>query len=229
MMCTDEQVVPPDPDGKNGGAVFNYNNPYVPVTGSDKETEYNPPDESGPYALETGSITGTGDFTPPKLSITLPVAGSKVSDANTVIDLKGTVSDSEGVADVACIVNGDTDNPILIEQEDLLPTNSLTWTANVDLSIYGQVGTNVLTVIAQDLPGNQTTLSRTVYWIETNTAVVSVNPPNAGKITGIKNGQELIVGDGYSVTATSTNKNWVFEMDRGLRRCPFLQRDFQVC
>ena len=194
----------------NGGGIFNYDNQYVPVTGSDRETEYNPPGQSGPYPLENGSITGVGDFTPPKLALIAPAAGFKVYDANTVIDLKGTVSDSEGLTNAECIVNGDINNPILIDQEDLLPTNSLTWTAEVDLSAYGQVGANVLTVIAQDFSGNQATLSRTCYWIETNTAAVSVNPPNAGKITGIKNGQELFVGDGYSVTAASANKNWIF-------------------
>lgn len=194
----------------NGGGIFNYDNQYVPVKGSDKETEFNPPDESGPDPLESGSITGTGDFTPPKLAITSPAAGAKVYDANTVLDLKGTASDGEGLTNVECIVNGDTDNPIQIDQVDSLPTNKLSWTAEVDLSVHGQVGTNVLTVIAQDFSGNQTTLSRTYFWIETNTLAISVSPPTAGKFTGVKNGQLLIVGNAYSVTAVSTNKSYIF-------------------
>jgi hypothetical protein len=194
----------------NGGGIFNYDNQYVPVKGSDKETEFNPSDGSGPYPLESGSITGTGDFTPPKLAIASPAAGAKVYDANTVLDLKGTASDGEGLTNVECIVNGDTDNPIQIDQADSLPTNSLSWTAAVDLSVNGQVGTNVLTVIARDFSGNQTTLSRTYFWIETNTLAISVYPPKAGKFTGVKNGQPLIVGNAYSVTAVSTNKSYIF-------------------
>jgi len=163
--------------------------------------------------LEKGSITGTADFIPPKVTISSPEAAvTKVYNTNTVIELKGKASDNISVASVQYVVNGDTNNPIAIDQEDELPTNTLSWTASMDLSTNSdaQVGTNVVTVIAYDTSGNYSYVARTFLWIETNTAVVTVNPTRAGKVIGITNSQVLQVGKGYPVTATATNKNWIF-------------------
>jgi hypothetical protein len=193
----------------NGGGTYNYDNTYVPVTGSDKETEYNPPNMSGPYPLEAGSITGTGDFTPPTLSITSPASNFKVYSANTVIDLEGLVSDSEGVANVEFVVNGNPTS-IEIDQSDELPTNKISWTAEVDLSQVGHAGSNLVTVLGQDLSGNQASVSRTFFWIETSTAAVNVNPTTAGTVTGVKTGQLLQVGSGYTVKAAPASKSWIF-------------------
>jgi hypothetical protein len=194
----------------NGGGTYSYDNPYVPVTGSDKETEYNPPDGSGPDPLETGSVTGTGDFSPPNLTISSPAANFKVYSANTVIDLTGMASDTEGITNIQCFVNGNTGDAIDIDQYDELPTNKISWTAKVDLSQFGRVGSNLVTVIAQDISGNQASVSRAFYWIESSTAAVTVNPPSAGTVKGIENGEMLQVGSGYSVTATPASKSWIF-------------------
>jgi hypothetical protein len=194
----------------NGGGIFNYDNQYVTTTGNDRETEFNPPDGSGPYPLESGSITGAGDFAPPKLTITSPSAGFKVYDANPVVDLMGTASDSEGIANIQCYVNGDTNDTIDIDQSSDLPTNHLSWTAEVDLSQSGHPGSNIVSVIAQDLSGNQTIVSRLFLWIETNSAAISVNPPGSGTVKGIINNQILQVGNAYKVTATPANKTWLF-------------------
>jgi len=195
----------------NGGGTFYYDNPYVPVTGKDQETEYDPDTNNlSPIPLESGSVTGTGDFTPPTLKIISPKSGFMVYDANPLLELAGSADDSQGVTNIQCFVNGDTNNPIDIDQSNDLPTNKISWTAEVDLSQSGRVGSNVVTVIAQDLSGNQASASRVFLWIETNIAVVTVNPAIAGKVTGIKNGEMLYVGNGYAVTAVSTNKNWIF-------------------
>jgi hypothetical protein len=194
----------------NGGGTFNYDNATVPVTGTDKETDPNP-DGNGPYPLETGSVTGTVDLTPPSLSITSPSAGFKVYATNPVVNLEGHASDSFGITDIEYYVNDDTNNPT---ETDQFPgdagTNSVSWTASVNLSQVGQVGSNVVTVYATDTLGNTNFVSRTFIWSETNSAVVAVNPTIAGKVTGIHNGEVLQIGFGYSVTASSTNKDWIF-------------------
>jgi hypothetical protein len=194
----------------NGGGTYNYDNPYVPVTGNDKETEYNPPNMATPFPLEVGSITGTGDFTPPKLSISSPAANFKVNSADTVVDLVGLASDSEAITNIQCIVNGDTNNLIDIDQYDELPTNKVSWTAEVDLSTAGRGGSNLITVVAQDLSGNQASVSRVFYYIETSTAVVTVTPTTAGAVSGVRPGQVLQVGSGYTVKATPASKSWIF-------------------
>ena len=40
--------------------------------------------------------------------------------------------------------------------------------------------------------------------------MVTVNPPGAGTVKGIKNGQVLQVNNGYNVTAAPANKAWIF-------------------
>jgi hypothetical protein len=192
----------------NGGGTFNYDNPYVQVIGHNSGTDHKLPDDSGTNYFETGSERGV--ISVPELTINSPALDSKVYDADPVVNLIGTANDDVGLSSIQCYVNGDTTNPISIDQSYDLPTNEIAWTAEVDLSQFGQVGSNVISVIAQDLGGNQTTMSRTFLWIETNAAVVTVNPPGAGIVKGVKNGQVLQVNNGYAVTATSTNKNLIF-------------------
>jgi hypothetical protein len=194
----------------NGGGTFTYDNPYVQVIGHNAQTTIKPADGSGTYYLETGSLIGADILTPPKLTISSPALNFKVYDANPVVDLIGNASDSLGITNIQCYVNGDTTTPVSIDQSYEFPTNQVSWTAEVDLSQFGQVGTNVISVVAQDVAGNQTVVSRAFLWIETNAAVITVNPTGAGAVKGIKNGQVLQVNNGYVVTATPANKNWIF-------------------
>jgi hypothetical protein len=194
----------------NGGGTYNYDNQYIPTTGTDVEVEYNPPDDSGPYPLEKGSISGAGDFTPPKVSIISPTSGFKVYNDNAIVNLTGLASDNDGITNVECYVNGETTNAIAIDQSDILPTNNVPWTAEVDLSQYGHLGTNVITVLAQDYSGNQATVARSFVWLETNSAVASVTPPNSGSIKGVTNNEILVENRGYKVIATPASKNWLF-------------------
>ena len=194
----------------NGGGTFNYDNQNVPVTGSDKEKEWYPQDGSGPYSLESGSVAGTADLIPPTVTITAPAANFEVYDASPLINLTGHASDNVSLADVEYFVNGDTNNMFQIDQADELPTNSIGWTASVDLSQLGSVGSNVVTVVAYDTSGNQASVSRAFLWVETNSAVVMVEPRGAGTVKGIENGQGLQFGVGYAVTATPAAKAWIF-------------------
>jgi hypothetical protein len=199
----------------DGGEIFANDFPSIPVTGSDKETEYNAPDGSGLYPVEAGSITGTADLTPPVVTITSPTANAKFNDtpaADTIIELKGTASDSVGVTNIEVYVDDDFNNPIAIDQETNLPKNSVSWTLSLDLTQNpdAQPGFNIITVVAMDAVGNQASVSRTIQWIEANTAMVTINPPDAGTVKGITSGESLIVGDGYAVTATPASKSWIF-------------------
>jgi hypothetical protein len=198
---------------------FNYGIPKVPVTGSDEETDPNP-DGNGPYPLETGSVTGTADLTPPVLTITGPPADTKVYNNNS-FELEGHASDGVGISNIVYYVNGDINNKIETSQFPAdAPTNMIAWTAAVNLSENSdaRLGNNIITVIATDTLGNTASLSRTFVWIETNIADVGLNPPNVGTIKGITNGQVLHVGNSYAVTATATNKDWIFsDWTDGLR------------
>jgi hypothetical protein len=114
------------------------------------------------------------------------------------------------VASILYYINGDTTNATEIDQEGL-PASSIAWSNSVDFGSFGP-GTFVVSVYAIDSYGNQSApVSRTFQWIQTNYAAVTVSPVNAGKVTGlIKPGQLLDVGNYYSVTATATNKNYIF-------------------
>ena len=192
----------------NGGGTFNYDDAYVQIKGNARATSYKPPGSSTAILLQSGNMTGL--VTLPSVSISSPAANFKVYGANPVVDLAGTASDDAGLGIVECYVNGMAGNPIQIDQSAELPINTISWTAEVDLSQYGQVGSNIITVVAVDLTGNQTTVSRQFIWIETNVAVVAVNPANSGTIKGIKNHQSLQVGNGYIVSAAPANNNWIF-------------------
>jgi hypothetical protein len=194
----------------NGGGTYLYAQ-LVPVMGSDKETEYNPRDMSGPYPLEAGSVTGALDFTPPKLAISSPAPGFSVYNPNSVIELKGTASDSLPLTSIEYfIVYGTNVNgPFQVDQAAELPTNSIAWTASVDFSQVGHLGPNEVFVFASDALGNEASALRTYHWIQTNSAVVTVNPSGAGKVTSVKNGQILQIGNTYLAAATPSSKNWI--------------------
>jgi len=192
----------------NGGT-YSYYNPFVPVTGKNTQTEQGNADGTT-IPLETGTITGTADFTPPTVTITSPAAGSKVYNQNSVIELKGTASDKVGVASILFYVNDQTTNAMEIDQEGL-PAKSITWSNSVDFSQFGTPGTFVVSVFAIDNVGNQSTpVSRTFQWVQTNSAVVTVNPTGAGTVAGLQTGKQLQLGNSYPVTAKPKNTNWIF-------------------
>jgi hypothetical protein len=195
----------------NGGGMFAYDNTNVPVAGKNTETEHTNADGSA-FALEAGTMTGTADFIPPTVTITSPKADFAVYNQDSIINLEGTAKDNVAVAGILYYVNGDTSNLTQVDQGPEWPTNSLSWTAEVDLSQPpGQPGTNVITVYAMDTSGNvSASVSRTFLWIQTNAATVTINPAGAGTVKGLKTGQVLQVGNNYSVTATPANKTWIF-------------------
>jgi len=192
----------------NGGGTFNYDNPYVVVRGTAIGKNYKPAGGSNTYALQTGSMAGSIDL--PDLAISSPNPNSKAYGSNAVVELKGTARSTIGVSDIQCYVNGDMSNSISIDQAGELPTNTISWTAEVDLSQHGQIGPNIISVVATDIAGDETTALRTFVWVETNSAVVTVSPPGAGTVKGLKNGQVLQVGSSYTVTATPIDRDWIF-------------------
>jgi hypothetical protein len=194
----------------NGGGAFYYDNQNVSVSGKNTETEYNPPDGSGPIPLENGSISGTANLTPPTLTIQSPTANFKVFNDDSTIELKGTADDSHQITNLQYFVNGDFDNPFAMDQSAGLPANSLSWTASVDLSQVGRLGSNLVTVVASDGLGNEALVSRVFYWLETNAAMVSVSPQGAGTVKGLKAGQPLQVGTSYPLAAAPANSEWLF-------------------
>lgn len=195
----------------NDGGTFGYTNEYVSVTGSDRETEY-PSATNNQESLESGSITGTANLTPPKLTITSPSSSYQVNDANySTLVLAGTASGHLPIQSLTVTVNGHADAVPIDTGEDTLPTNSVHWTTEaIDLSSYGGPGANAVTIYATDVAGNVAEVTRTFKWTEANRIIVQVSPANAGKVTGIKSNELLTVGLRYPVKATPANKNWIF-------------------
>jgi len=190
----------------NGGGTFNYDNDSLIASGWELGKEYKIPDSTNSFDLETGSLTSELTFTPPAITIADPPSDFKVYNPSPVINLEGKATASFGLANIECYVNGDATNFVPVNYNQDTET---TWTAQVDLSIYGQVGSNLVTVVALDAMGYQTGVSRTFFWVETNRAVVTVNPPGAGTVIGIRNGQVLQVGNSYRVSAVPTSADWV--------------------
>ena len=183
---------------------FAYTNQYVFVTGMDRETE----DTNAVAPLETGSIKGAADFMPPLLTVKSPSGNLKTY--NPVVEFEGSFREGElgtnsvfDVYDVTLQVDGG--GYTNIDQSDELPTNSLSWTATVDLSQLGHPGSNQILVLAEDELDNTTVVTRTVFWIQTNAVDLSISPSAAGTVKGLNNGANVLdVGGSYPVTATAS-------------------------
>jgi hypothetical protein len=200
-----------------GGFIFDNRN--IPVSGYNTETLYVLPPgvfnywPGYPLPLESGWLKGSADYTLPTISFLLPAAPvTKVHSGATVIDLKGRTTDNVDVAALNLIVNGDSNNPIALDEQKILPTKNLAWSASFDLGTNADArfGSNIVTVIASDTSGNQSSASRTFVWVKTNSANVTVNPPGAGTVAGLRTGQSLQENFAYLVTAKPANKNWIF-------------------
>jgi len=195
------------------GAVFDYLNKNVPVVANNTTTAAAHTNHNGSTtALQAGSINGAADFTPPKVTITSPPANATFPFASPMVVLRGSASDKYGVASVQLSVDGGP--PISVYQ---LPMNQTAfetipvWTApSVDLSKAGHLGSNLFTVIVFNTLGNSNSVSRNLFLLETNSAVVAVIPASSGTVKGIKNNQVLNQGFSYSVTATPANASWIF-------------------
>jgi hypothetical protein len=192
------------------GTVFTYDNMEVPVVGKNTTTLAAHTNSDGTYTvLQSGSLSGAADFTPPKVAITTPAANNfKVSYSTPALSFTGTASDKYGVSSLQYSLNGSAWIPITNANSS---GTSVTWTvADVDLSLVGYPGTNTFTVYVFNTLGDSNSVSRTVILVETNSAVVAVYPPGAGTVTGIKSKQVLQVANNYSVTAKPASTFWIF-------------------
>lgn len=130
------------------------------------------------------------DNTPPTITITSPTSGQRWS--NSVFTVTGTASDDIQVAAVYYQIFGQGWN---------LATTSNGWTnwsGNISLSA---IGTNVIQAYSVDTNGNSSTIaSQNLVYVVTTVATVQTN--GNGTISPNYNGQMLVVGNDYSMTAT---------------------------
>ena len=130
------------------------------------------------------------DNTPPTITITSPTSGQRWS--NSVFTVTGTASDDIQVAAVYYQIFGQGWN---------LATTSNGWTnwyGNISLSA---IGTNVIQAYSVDTSGNSSTIaSQNLVYVVTAVATVQTN--GNGTISPNYNGQMLVVGNDYSMTAT---------------------------
>ncbi|MGD1085541.1 MAG: hypothetical protein ABSA47_12450 [Verrucomicrobiota bacterium] len=184
--------------------VFDYEATNVIVTGRNKDKEVT--DAYGkPASLESGSIRGAADFTPPVVTVAKPAQNTKTT-SGVIPLLSGSASDNEALAGVWVVVNEDTNNLIELAGpfEPSAAPKSTSWETNdVDLSQLpdpGAFGTNVLEFYASDTSGNvSSVVTRHVFWERaTNMTVQTAGP---GSIRGLANNQRVNLGQGYPVTA----------------------------
>lgn len=132
-------------------------------------------------ASVTVSVTVPGaDTTPPVLSVTTPSADATVSNATTTQAVAGSATDNVGVTSVT--VNG-----------VVQALSAGAFSTSVNLA----VGSNVITVVAKDAAGNQTTITRTI------TRQAPVNTPPTVVISTPTAGQTFASGT-TSVTLSGT-------------------------
>ncbi|HWD19363.1 MAG TPA: hypothetical protein VHB20_08785 [Verrucomicrobiae bacterium] len=187
---------------------FYYENPQVVFIGRNTESHAQGKDGSGPFTLESGSLTGKGNTVAPKLKITAPASGMRVYDTNAVIHLTGTASDPAMLASLQ--IRLDDGEPVTIDQASAFPTNALSWSATVPLPALAVPGPTTITVTATDISGNSTISTLAVDWIEFTNTVLTFNAPDVGAIKGLTNGQPALVGHTYAVQAQPANTNWIF-------------------
>jgi hypothetical protein len=152
---------------------------------------------SGGYAVKASSGGGfqVGSFSvldtiPPAVTITSPVAGQRWS--NSVFTVAGTASDNVQVAQVYYRNNGGS------WSVGTTTNNWATWSGLVTLA----AGTNVVQAYAQDTSGNvSVTSAQSIVYVLTATAVIQIT--GVGTVSPNYNGQLLVLGQTYSITATA--------------------------
>ncbi len=128
------------------------------------------------------------DSIAPKLAITAPKSGIKVS--NDVVTVSGTASDNNAVASVLLSVNGGFPDAAII--------SSNKWSDTLDLT----PGTNIITAYALDENGNASpTNTIKVVYILTAHVVVNIVPAGTGILKPNDNGAALILNANYSMKA----------------------------
>src|SRR5207245_4008268 len=112
----------------------------------------------------TGSGIGT-DTAPPTVAITTPTSSSTYSTSTSPLALGGTASDNVGVTQVTWANSRGGSGTA---------SGTTSWTAS---GIALQLGTNVLTVTAQDAAGNTATASLTVTGVDALAPTIAITAP----------------------------------------------------
>jgi hypothetical protein len=136
------------------------------------------------------------DTTPPTVTISSPAADSTTT--NSTLQVQGTASDNIGVARVEYRVGTNAFT---------VATGTTSWSALVSVT----TGTNIVSVRSVDAAGNLSAeAQRPFVCIAPGTITVTVH--GHGSVKGATNGQHLVFGKAYSLSATPaegyTFSNW---------------------
>src|SRR5207244_12352178 len=118
-----------------------------------------------------GTPPPVADTTPPSVTITSPTSNATYSTSSSSLMLGGTTADNVGVTQVTWTNSRGGSGTA---------TGTTSWTAS---GIVLQLGTNVLTVTAQDAAGNTATASLTVTFTPTFALTVSKAGTGSGTVT----------------------------------------------
>jgi hypothetical protein len=147
------------------------------------------------------NLSFSADTTPPKVTITSPKSGTKLTD--TTVNVQGTASDNLGVALVQYrLENAAGTN----DYHDANGTNN--WTATVSGLIPGP---NTIRVRAFDTSDNESETTSTVSFFVTSLLTVNIN--GSGTVSPSLNGTQQPVGNTLTLTAKAGTgqvfSNWV--------------------
>src|SRR5207244_3355032 len=116
----------------------------------------------------TASVTVTGvDAMPPTVTITSPTSASTYSTTSSPLTLGGTAWDNNAVTQVTWVNSRGGSGTA---------TGTTSWTAS---GIPIQLGTNVVTVTAQNAAGNTATASVTVSGVDAMPPTVTITAPTS--------------------------------------------------
>jgi Big-like domain-containing protein/glucodextranase-like protein len=150
------------------GAAQAVNVRFTPTTTTTVSTNLSFAASGGTVA---GTVTGTGtssDMTPPTVTITSPTSSLTYTVTSSSLTLQGTASDNVGVTQVTWVNSRGGSGTA---------TGTSSWTAS---AIALQLGSNVLTVTAQDAAANTATANLTVTLSDTTSPMVALTGPIAG-------------------------------------------------
>src|SRR5439155_952525 len=145
----------------------------------------------------TASVTVSGvDAMPPTIAITSPTSSSTYSTTSSSLTLGGTAADNVGVTQVTWANSRGGSGTA---------TGTTSWTAS---GIPIQLGTNVLTVAAQDAAGNSATASVTVSGVDAVPPTVAITSPTSAS-TYSTTSSPLTLGGTVADNVGVTQVTWV--------------------
>jgi len=127
------------------------------------------------------------DVQRPTLALLYPLNGTRVLTNNGLVNLRGTARDNAGVTAVRFQLNGGPWTPA---------TGTSNWTAAALMN----VGTNILSVFAEDAVGRPSLTNRVTFQ-HVVTSPLTLDITGRGIVSGATNGQFLEVGRFYTLAA----------------------------